>query len=377
MATKREHDLSKTLASEPSVANLDPASKNYTADVMRINNWYNAEKTRADSYKYYAYYVKHNRPNDVKYFAEIEEKDVHITYGWVARMILQGANLSQEHLDGFKKNLDNLVDLGKARLIVKQNASKIPKTEEKQTTVKRPSIQDAIKEKTSEYIGEVEGAIDDFIKLDKDFVLYNDMKSRQIPAPYISDIKTWAEKKRDQYTEVVESKDSQTIEAYSNMTKRKLKNLLKMFESFIEDCDRYNQFKKANRKPRATREKPAIAQIKSLKYKLKDEELNITSAKALDLVGAEQVWVFNTKTRKLAVYTSESTKGMSVKGTTLQNWAPEKSKQKTLRKPEDQIKDLMVAGKVKLRSFLDGIKSKEQDVNGRINIDTLILRIIK
>ena len=123
--------------------------------------------------------------------------------------------------------------------------------------------------------------------------------------------------------------------------------------------------------------KPAIAQIRSLKYKLKDDELGITSAKAFDLVGAEQVWLFNTKTRKISVYTSESTKGMTVKGTTLQNWSPEKSKQKTLRKPEEQIKDLLALGKVKLRTFLDNIKSKEQAVNGRINIDTIILKITR
>jgi hypothetical protein len=68
---------------------------------------------------------------------------------------------------------------------------------------------------------------------------------------------------------------------------------------------------------------------------------------------------------------------MSVKGTALQNWSPDKSKQKTLRKPADQIKDLMAAGKVKLRTFLDDIKSKQQAVNGRINIDTIILKIIR
>jgi hypothetical protein len=150
-----------------------------------------------------------------------------------------------------------------------------------------------------------------------------------------------------------------------------------MFETFVEDSVRYGQFKKANRKPRATKEKPAITQIKNLKYKLKDDELGLTSVKALDLVGAEQVWLFNTKTRKLAVYTSESTKGMTVKGTALQNWSPDKSKQKTLRKPDEQIKDLLSSGKVKLRSFLDSIKAKEQNVNGRINIDTIILKIIR
>lgn len=374
MATKREHDASKVLQSEPLVSKLDPLSDDYTITLMRLNNWYSTEKTRSDSYKYYQQYVKTNRPTDVKYFAEVEERDVHITYGWMARMLLQGANISTDHQKAFDKNLTGLIDLGKARLLTKETTVKVAVAT---TTVKRTSIQDAMKEKASEYVGELEGFIDEFVTEDKEFNLYNHLKGNQIPAPYVITVKTWAESKLAEFEEVVDSKDSQIVEGYSNFNKRKLKSMVKMFESFIADCDKYGQFKKANRKPRAVREKPAVAQVKGLKYKLKDDELGLSSARGIDLVGAEQVWLFNTKTRKLAVYTSESTKGMTVKGTTLQNWSPEKSKQKTLRKPEEQIKDLMASGKVKLRTFLDSIKSKEQAVNGRINIDTIILKITR
>ena len=374
MATKREHDASRVLQSEPLVSKLDPSSDNYKITLMRLNNWYSAEKTRGDSYKYYLQYVKKNRPADAKYFAEVEEKDVHISYGWMARMLLQGAIVSEEHLKSFDKNLTDLIDLGKARLLAKETVVKVAIAT---STVKRTSIQDAVKEKASECIGELEGCIDEFCTEDKDFTLYNHLKGNQIPGPYVSYIRTWAESKLAQWQEVAESKDSQIIEGYSNFPKRKITKIVKLFESFLDDCDKYGQFKKANRKPRAIRAKPAISQIKSLKYKLKDDELGLTSAKAFDLVGAEQVWLFNTKTRKLAVYTSESTQGMTVKGTTLQNWSPDKSKQKTLRKPDEQIKDLMASGKVKLRTFLDSIKSKEQAVNGRINIDTIILKITR
>jgi len=374
MATKREHDASRVLQSEPLVSKLDPSSDNYKITLMRLNNWYSAEKTRGDSYKYYQQYVKKNRPADAKYFAEVEEKDVHISYGWMARMLLQGAIVSDEHQKSFDKNLTDLIDLGKARLLAKETVVKVAIAT---STVKRTSIQDAVKEKASECIGELEGCIDEFCTEDKDFTLYNHLKGNQIPGPYVSYIRTWAESKLAQWQEVAESKDSQIIEGYSNFPKRKITKIVKLFESFLDDCDKYGQFKKANRKPRAIRAKPAVTQIKSLKFKIKDEELGLTSAKALDLVGAEQVWLFNTKTRKLAVYTSESTQGMTVKGTTLQNWSPDKSKQKTLRKPEEQIKELMALGKVKLRTFLDGIKSKEQAVNGRINIDTIILKITR
>ena len=374
MATKREHDAGKILLSEPLVSKLDPTSDDYIITLMRINNWYSTDKTRSDAHKYFVQYVKHNMPSSSKLFAEVDEKDVHMTYGWMARMLLQGANIRKDHLDGFNKELNRLFEIGKKRLDAKKNVITVTTPV---AVVKRPSIQDAIKDKASEYIGELEGFVDEFCTADKDFNLYTHLKGNQIPAPYTTFVKTWAVKKLDQWNEVAESKDSQIVEGYSNFPKRKITKIVKLFESFVEDCNKYGQFKKANRKVRATREKPAVAQIKSLKYKLKDDELGLTSAKAFDLVGAEQVWLFNTKTRKLSVYTSESTKGMTVKGTTLQNWSPEKSKQKTLRKPEEQIKDLLTLGKVKLRTFLDTIKSKEQAVNGRINIDTIILKITR
>ena len=374
MATKREHDAGKILLSEPLVSKLDPTANDYIITLIRINNWYSTDKTRGDAHKYFAQYVKHNMPSSSKLFAEVDEKDVHMTYGWMARMLLQGANIRKDHLDGFNKELNRLFEIGKKRLDAKKNVITVTTPV---AVVKRPSIQDAIKDKASEYIGELEGFVDEFCTADKDFNLNTHLKGNQIPAPYTTFVKTWAVKKLDQWNEVAESKDSQIVEGYSNFPKRKITKIVKLFESFVEDCDKYGQFKKANRKVRATREKPAVAQIKSLKYKLKDDELGLTSAKAFDLVGAEQVWLFNTKTRKLSVYTSESTKGMTVKGTTLQNWSPEKSKQKTLRKPEEQIKDLLTLGKVKLRTFLDTIKSKEQAVNGRINIDTIILKITR
>jgi len=374
MATKREHDAGKILLSEPLVSKLDPTANDYIITLIRINNWYSTDKTRGDAHKYFVQYVKHNMPSSSKIFAEVDEKDVHMTYGWMARMLLQGANIRKDHLDGFNKELNRLFEIGKKRLDAKKNVITVTTPV---AVVKRPSIQDAIKDKASEYIGDLEGFVDEFCTADKDFNLYTHLKGNQIPAPYTTFVKTWAVKKLDQWNEVADSKDSQIVEGYSNFPKRKITKIVKLFESFVEDCDKYGQFKKANRKVRATREKPAVAQIKSLKYKLKDDELGLTSAKAFDLVGAEQVWLFNTKTRKLSVYTSESTKGMTVKGTTLQNWSPEKSKQKTLRKPEEQIKDLLALGKVKLRTFLDNIKSKEQAVNGRINIDTIILKITR
>lgn len=354
---------------EPTGSKLDPSDESYKGNIQVIFNWYSAEKSKADAYKYILEYVKKNRNKDYKTFQKVNENKVVTTLGWIARLINRGASVTAEHRDRLDQHIDILINTTLLKDTVEEAVDK-----EKKVTV---NIQDAIKQKAKEYIGELEGILDDFITLDKEFSLYGDFKARQIPAPYVQEVKDWAESKLKEYTEVVESKDSQLIEGYSNLNKRKLKALIKMFDQFVQDCDLYGQFKKANRKQRAVREKPAAQQVKSIKYKAKDEELKIDSERPIDMVGAQQIWLFNTKTRKLAVYTSDSTKGILVKGTTLQNWEPEKSKQKTLRKPEEQIKDLMSSGKVKLRTFMEGIKSKEQAVNGRINIDTVILKILR
>ena len=49
--------------------------------------------------------------------------------------------------------------------------------------------------------------------------------------------------------------------------------------------------------------------------------------------------------------------------------------QKTLRKPEDQLKEFKGAGKVALRKYLDEIKTTDTKLNGRINLDTILLKV--
>ena len=68
--------------------------------------------------------------------------------------------------------------------------------------------------------------------------------------------------------------------------------------------------------------------------------------------------------------------GLSVKGTTIIGFDETKSIQKTLRKPEDQLKDFKGAGKVKLRTFLDDIKTTDTKLNGRCNPETVLLKVI-
>ena len=84
--------------------------------------------------------------------------------------------------------------------------------------------------------------------------------------------------------------------------------------------------------------------------------------------------MFNTKSRKLGKYIAGEFHDLGVKGTTITGFDEFKSVQKTLRKPEDQLKEFKAAGKVQLRKFLEDIKAVDIKLNGRISEEVILLK---
>ena len=68
--------------------------------------------------------------------------------------------------------------------------------------------------------------------------------------------------------------------------------------------------------------------------------------------------------------------GFSVRGTSLQGYDPDTSVQRTLRKPDVITKQVMEAGKVQLRKILSDLTTTESKLNGRINSETILLRVL-
>ena len=104
----------------------------------------------------------------------------------------------------------------------------------------------------------------------------------------------------------------------------------------------------ANRKPRKRKEKSPEKLVAKLKYKIEDTKLGIKSIDPTEIIYAESLWVYNTKTRKLGQYQAKVLDprkmnrpgtGLMVKGTSIIGYDEETSIQKTLRKPEQQLKE--------------------------------------
>jgi len=94
----------------------------------------------------------------------------------------------------------------------------------------------------------------------------------------------------------------------------------------------------------------------------------------MDMLDAQEVWVYNVKTHKLGKYVAEDGVSIQIKGTSLVFFDANKSVQKTLRKPEEILKEFKKASKIKLRKFLEEIKTTDIKLNGRFNADTIILK---
>ena len=177
---------------------------------------------------------------------------------------------------------------------------------------------------------------------------------------------------------------AQLKEGYAHLKKADIKNYTTAIEGLMTALDFVIDTAKATRAPRKAKPKSATKLVEKLKFSKTDDKFQLASVNPDQIIGANELWVFNTKTRKLGKYVAQNIDpkgmgrdgtGLSVKGTTVIGFNEEESIQKTLRKPADQLKEFKSAGKVKLRKFLDDIATTDTKLNGRCNPDTILLKV--
>jgi len=208
----------------------------------------------------------------------------------------------------------------------------------------------------------------------KAFKVLNLLRGKQVKAAHARIIKDFYQRQYDEYLEVQEGKCDQLKEAYSHLSKVQIKKITVFYHEIISACDMLMQEAKVNRKPRAKKSKPVEKIVEKLKFLKQDEKLKLVSIAPTDIVGAKELWIYNTKSRKLGKYIAGEFNDLGVKGTSITGFDEIKSVQKTLRKPEEQLKEFKNSGKVALRKFLDDIKAVDIKLNGRINEDTILLK---
>lgn len=165
--------------------------------------------------------------------------------------------------------------------------------------------------------------------------------------------------------------DAFFLEAYVHFTKPQMKVAVEFLKALkgLKHDDSSSKIRK--QVTRAKKVKPAATIVKSVLYLVKDAETGVEGLTPEVLVGAQQLWVYNTKTRKLGCYVAKNSNGLSAKGTTIIDYDEEKSTFKTLRKPKEQLWKFMSQG----LKFWEAIRSVPQKMPPRTNRETLLLKI--
>ena len=238
------------------------------------------------------------------------------------------------------------------------------------------TIQDRLQERTSELIGEIEGVYDQVLKAQKvDFKVYDFLTAHRVPQSQLGKYEQVFQSRSQELMLAQDKKDAQLVESYRHYRAGDYKRLFAFVADLLAGIEQYRGVKKAVKKARVRKAPAKEKVVAKLKFAKEDRALKVVSINPTDIIGAQELWVFNTKTRKLGRYQAENLGQLGVKGTTITGYDEAKSLAKTLRKPDEQLKEFLKAGKVALRTFLKDIKAVEVRMNGRINEDTLLLKV--
>ena len=354
-------------------------------------NYYRMESKSADSKKWVIAWVNHSDQwkEHSKLISKNSDSQFSLTLGAICRMLSLGMPAEHkahkeywESLPGTSGEAKNPLDFINRKLeellLASEDVFEEIKKDKKEKT-QQPTIQDRMNEIANKHILHFELFEDRLIDGEtvNDPKAFDYLKTENCPQVLIKKIRAFFEPHRQELMEAKAGQDEQLKEAYSHYKAADYKRFETFYSKLFADLDSYEQVKKATKKARVRKAPSKEKLVAKMKYLKEDSKSKLVSVNPVDILTAEQLWVYNVKTRKLGRYVADPHQTMlSVKGTSIIGYDETQSVQKTLRKPEQQLKDFLGSNKVQLRKFLENIKTTDTKLTGRINADTILLKVL-
>tara|TARA_X000001036_G_C20681682_1_gene806131 strand:+ start:1442 stop:2749 length:1308 start_codon:yes stop_codon:yes gene_type:complete len=394
------------------------SGEHYHRASQHARDWYYQNYKPADLYPAVDAWMSKNgyTKEQIKQVRAAPTYALSITAGITAKLLMAGMpDYNQKHADYWetlpgtmgttqpvtvflKKRIEEAMQQGAYLLTQKKEVEK------EKAKVYQPTIQERIREQVNVQTEEIEEWLDGWIKDPKSFDPkgfnfkrhfqdYNvtQAHARKISSLYDGEISEYKELQNPPSKAEIAKMDERALdmleqlkEGYAHLSKEDVKKILEALGNIQMACQLVVDTSKATRKTRKRKPKSAEKLVEKLKYCKVDNKNSLASINPIDIIYANELWVFNIKTRKIGKYVASNIdpqgqqregSGLSVKGTTIIGFNEKESVQKTLRKPEEKIKEFKEAGKVKLRTFIEDINAVDIKLNGRINPDTILLKV--
>lgn len=344
------------------------------ADIGKSYNWYNLIVDKDTLKSYLVAYLKAQKSPLVKSLAGVPSWECR-TLGATARMMSNGAIFPADYVERFNAKIEDLVKKyeGDSEIVAPVRIM--------------PNIQKRMNDKVSEVIASLEAEIDAvFANGQTEFEPNVWIGKTDLKPLLLSRIVTYYTPLAQELKEALDGGDAQLKEAYRIYKKATLKRALALVEAIIAACSgsarALRQVAKINRRKPVvkgkTKPRKKVSAAKSgaaLKFKAEEPALGVKSIDPKAIIGASQVWLYNTRYRKLTVINAATEAGLAINGTSITGYGDMTAKR--LRKPSETLPKLLAAGKVALRSFMDDIKTTPRKVTNRTNEEVIILRAVR
>jgi hypothetical protein len=336
----------------------EPKNINSKIDLIKAFTWYNTMCENEEARSYLKEYFKEDK-HTIKLIDHIPEKYIPLTYAWLCRIATNN-----------KKQLEDN-DHQRAINAIKDATNFTEQTEQKPVELKvKPSIQERIKERVSDIIGDVEAILDSGELVN----IYEWLQKNEIPAQHANKIADYYRPLRDEYASALTEND----EGYTHYTRAQLKAKLGYILKLIEDCERFAGNVKKARAPRKKKAPTTEKLLKHFQYQKDSNEYKLQSCDPATVIGSQELWTFNTKSKTLSVFRARGPAGLSIRRSSIDGYDSDTSMTKRIgRKPEQYVKSVLTGGKVTLRKMMDEIKSEPASFTDRINTNIILLRVVK
>jgi hypothetical protein len=373
MTRKLSNERARNILSGGEEPDFSSVSADADTDLLleKAIHWYRQNFNQSEAKRWVAGWLEaQGREDDAKAVSRASKNHLKLISPY-CRCVTRGFPVNEQQSEFIRKNVDELLDYARKRVPA--------------DTAERVSVQDRIEAKANEMLTALEPVLD--------LAMECVVSSRKKPNPLMDWIKgadlnkpmatVALNRLQSNYADLKaahDKTDPDLVEGYSYLKPKSLKYLVGYYEEAIQNLNDRIGVLRASRKPRKRKPKSAQTQIKGLKFLSRCETFGVDSAKASDIIGSQGFIMFNTKNNKATVFVAvEPKSGLSVKGSTIMGFDSAKSFEKTVRKPEDFVKNADGCRKSFTAAvrYLNGVKTKAGVPTGRVNKHCLILQVQK
>ena len=329
-------------------------------ELLRFLNWYNYMCTKSDARDYIETYLKNTgRNKELKLHKTVPDTWVSLQAGWLARIMTRGG----------------VVNIDKFNKFLKESLEHVGNSDTKEVKPK-PQIKEIIKteDKGSILIGELDENID---KVGFNFDVYEWLTKKGATASSAKKVKEFFKPIADEAVEVTKrGADPQLIEGYKTYTKTQLKARAEFYTKLIQDCDRFADTTTKRRivKTKKVKTVSIDKKLKGFKIQTESKEYKLVSVDPTKIVGASELWTFNTKYKTLTVFKTTDSKTLDIKGASIIGYDEVTSSTYRLgRNTESQLQAVLNSTRKSITKILT--KLKTANMQHRSGENTILLKV--